>query len=332
MARRSSRRPVGGGNQRRFRQGRSSPVGQGELPRHRDATFRAPIAVPPVIGLEPGSECPLRRKLQFRVEGGDRLVAGIDVGAVAFHQLLPHPFRRKRCHQVQLAPVNHGGDGRRHRLFVLGTADGRLVQHPPQHEVAPPDRVFRPVDGIARLRPLGHRRQHGNLGKVELGDRLAVVGVGAGLDAVGVLPERRDVDVELENLLLGERVLDLHRQQHLLEFADEGLLRREGDDLRKLHRDGARAGANVGQEQPHHVVGEGDHVHASVLEEALVLGVEEGVDVSLWRVLEGNGDRAAVAELPYQLVVSRENPKRRFESVFAVGLRGRNLRVQIEKN
>ena len=102
--------------------------------------------------------------------------------------------------------------------------------------------------------------------------------------------------------------------------------------LRKLHRDGARSGAHIGQEQSHHVVGEGDQVNASVLEEALVLGVEEGVDVSLWRVLERNGNRAAVAELPYQFVISGENPKWRFESVFAVGLSGRNLRVQIEKN
>jgi len=44
------------------------------------------------------------------------------------------------------------------------------------------------------------------------------------------------VRVELEDLLLGKPPLDLYREKHLLDLAPIGLLRREKEVPRQLHR------------------------------------------------------------------------------------------------
>ena len=123
--------------------------------------------------------------------------------------------------------MQSGGYGRRHGVVVFGVGDGALGAHSRQHEVAAPERPFRAIDGIAGGWRLQYASQHGQLGNVQFSQGLAVVGAGCRLGAVGALPERHLVDVELQNLVLLKLRFDLQRQQHLLELAQEAPLQAE---------------------------------------------------------------------------------------------------------
>lgn len=65
---------------------------------------------------------------------------------------------------------------------------------------------------------------------------LGEVALGRGLDAVRLLPEERDVEVVLQDLLLAEFLLDLDRVLQLADLAAERLLRGLGDLLRVVAR------------------------------------------------------------------------------------------------
>src|SRR5438105_1341359 len=81
-------------------------------------------------------------------------------------------------------------------------------------------------------------------------------------EAVRPLPEEDLVDVELEDLVLGEIRLDLEGQQHFRELAGERLLAREEERARHLHGDGAGALA------PPLQVGDGRARYAGIVDAA----------------------------------------------------------------
>ena len=289
------------------------------------------IAVPAVVRQEAVPHRPLRRRLQRRIQGGVYLETGVDVLAKAVEEVAAHPFGGIGRGQIDAALEHGRGDGRRHRGLVLGIGDGALRPHSPQDEVAPRQRPRRAVDRVAAFGLLQNAGQHGQLGDVQLGGGLAVIGVRGRLHPVGVLAERHDVHVQRQDLVLAERVLDVQRREHLLEFADEHLLAAEGDHLGELHGDGARAGAHVGRDQAHDVVGQRDEVYAEVPVEALVLGVDESAQEVLRHVLERDGNEPP-AELGDQGAVRRVDAQGRLVAVMSVGFYGRNLRAEIDKN
>ena len=172
---------------------------------------------------------------------------------------------------------------------------------------------------------------------VQLVQGLAVVGASGRLSAVGALPERHLVDVELEYLVLLKLRFDLQRQQHLLELAQETPFQAERDVARQLHGDGARAGAQGAFEQQaldqaEGVVGQGYEIDAAVLVEALVLGVEQRADEVARHLVEGDRDAAAFAKLGDERLIRSEHPQRSFQFDVPIGLRIGYLRVQIEKD
>ena len=282
-----------------------------------------------------GEQAALHRLLRGVLQAGvQRRVdddAGVDFVAELLEDLPAHPLRRIGRGQVDAGAEHLRGDRRSHRFLIRHVVDGVLGQHPPQHQIAPFEGPFGAVDGVAAFRLLDDAGQHRVLRESQLIDRLAVVGLRRRLHPVGALAEGHDVHVELQDLLLGELLLDLQRQQHLLEFADELLLVAERDDLRQLHRERTRAGAHVGGEQAQNVVRQGHEVDSAVRVEALVLGADQAVEKLLRHVFKGDGNEA-VAEFRDQRVVRRIDPQRRFQAVMSVGVGGRNLRVQVEKN
>src|SRR2546425_12275948 len=72
-------------------------------------------------------------------------------------------------------------------------------------------------------------------------ERFAEVDLRRGGKAVSALPQINLVHVELEDLVLGEAVLDLEGEEHFVELARGGFLRGEEKVARHLHRDGAGA-------------------------------------------------------------------------------------------
>ena len=79
------------------------------------------------------------------------------------------------------------------------------------------------------------------LGKRHVARRLAEIALRRRLDPVGARAEIDPVEVKLENLVLGEFVLQPQRQHHLLELAHQVALRRQEQVLGELLRDGRAA-------------------------------------------------------------------------------------------
>ena len=149
---------------------------------------------------------------------------------------------------------------------------------------------------------------------VELIERLAEEGLGGGRHAVGALAEEDDVQVEPEDLLLGELVLHAVGDEGLLQLAARGLVEREEHVARGLHGDGAGAlglvaGDDVDQRGAHHA----EVVDAVVLEETVVLGRQEGVLDQLGDLLVGHRDAPLLADLRDQLAAARVDAQRHLQ-------------------
>ena len=86
----------------------------------------------------------------------------------------------------------------------LVVVDIAKLMHPSQHIELPGFGPARIADRVVRGRRLGQARQHRRLGDGDLGERLAEVDLRRGGEAVGALAEEDLVDVELEDLVLGQ--------------------------------------------------------------------------------------------------------------------------------
>src|SRR3981081_2400505 len=104
----------------------------------------------------------------------------------------------------------------------------------------------------------GQTREHRCLGEVELIDAAAKEIPARRLDSVDAVTHIDDVEVQLEDLLLGQRVLDETRESELGELLPQraGWIFSNGECIaRDLHRDGAESftrapGADVGDDCP----------------------------------------------------------------------------------
>ena len=100
----------------------------------------------------------------------------------------------------------------------------------------------------------------------------------------------RAVEVALEDLVLRELPLDLHREQRLLDLALVGLLGREERELHVLLGDGGGAGLDAaGHEVLDERADDGEVVDTGVLVEAGVLGGEHRIDDDLRDLIQRDG-------------------------------------------
>ena len=143
--------------------------------------------------------------------------------------------------------------------------------------------------------------EQGRLGQVDLAHRLAEVELRGRLHAEGAAAEIGAVEIELEDLALGEARFEQEGEERLLDLARERALRGQEQVLGELLGDGRAA--------LHHLVGarvleqgarRADEVDAEVLEEAPVLGGERGLDEVVGNLLQRHGvvvQDAALADL-----------------------------------
>ncbi len=252
---------------------------------------------------------------------GDRLVdgrlvlgveGGVDLQAAGVPQLLPVGHRGAEGRVVQnllgdvvaeeALPLLRGDAAglrvghlqvERARLgdLRLSRGDGAVRGHRGQHLVAADDGVRRVLDRVVRRGGLLQTGQHGGLGDAQLARGDAEVQLGSGLDTVRLLTEVGDVEVVVQDLLLGQRLLQLDRVPQFLDLAAHGLpgglreARRVGvarvvdeDVLDVLLRQrGSALGdvprAGVLQQRPQRAL----QVDRAVLVEAVVLDVDQGV-------------------------------------------------------
>ena len=220
-----------------------------------------------------------------------------------------------------------------HQFFLDCRLPGRFVDeleraHPPQNVLLACLGAGEIDHRVVARRRLGQPGQHGELGQRKILHRLAEIGACGGLEAVGALAEVNLVDVELENLVLGEVVLDLHRQHRLGQFARHGLFIRQEEIARHLHGDGGGAfldapGQQVRTCRAQHAEG----IDAAVRVKALVLGGDDRLLHVFRNFVDSNEGAALFAEFADQGAVRGVDAQRQFGFVVCERLEGGQLGI-----
>ena len=227
-----------------------------------------------VVIHQAGAQGVVRPFLVAAVQRGVNLEAfGVRRFAIALIHRLAHHFR----HILRrLAAAVRALAGQLHRLrqgcVVLLLSDEVELAHPAQHVLLAQTGAVRVDDGVVGGRRLGQAGQHRHFRHGQVRQRLAVIGLRRGGEAVGALPQIDLVEVQLQDLILGQRVFDLEGQQRFVELAGKGFLAGQKEVLCHLHGDGAGAGTGVSGHQiancrAHHA----NVINAAVLVETLVL-------------------------------------------------------------
>ncbi len=296
--------------------------------RQFDEPFRPAIPVAPLV---------IHHALAHRAIGGV-LIGGIDrrrdvqaarVGFVLVLRVhhLPHHFRDVlRMHAVFVA-----GDLRvklfLDRLVVLLLRDVTQIEHALQDVFLTDFRALRIHDRVVRRRRLRQAGEHRGLGERDVLQVLAEIHARRGREAVRALAQIDLVHVQLENLVLGERALDLVRKQHFIDLARVRLFARQEEVARDLHRDRARALRSAAMRQ----IGEAraqdtDEVDAAVFVEAVVLDREHRFFHLVGNVGETHQAATLFAEFADQHVVGRIDAQRHFRTIVGQRVEGRQLR------
>jgi len=179
-------------------------------------------------------------------------------------------------------------------------------------------------------RRLEQAGQHGGLGEVHLARRLAEIELRGGIDPERAAAHIGAVEIELEDLVLGEPRLQPQREERFLHLALDGALVAQEQVLGELLGDRGAAlhhapGARIGDHGAH---GAGD-VDAEMLVEAAVLGGEHRLDQMIGKVRERDGARmldAAAADLVAVTVEEHHRELGLLQPVFVRGLAERRHR------
>ena len=183
--------------------------------------------------------------------------------------------------------------------------DVAVVGHLVEHVVAPGDGAGLLAHRVQHARRLRQGGEVGGLGQRQLLERLGEVGLRRGGDAVGVLAEEDLVEVELEDLVLGERVLEPGGEDDLLDLALAGAVAGQEEVLHHLLGD--RRGAAQPLAGGGGVVERGDdaaRVEAVVVVEVLVLGGDEGLPDAFGDLVDGREDAPLAGELVHELALA----------------------------
>ena len=129
------------------------------------------------------------------------------------------------------------GDG----LVLLGRRDHPLVEHLPEHVVAPDPRVHRVRERVEVVRRADQPGEQRGLGEREVLRVDVEVRARRRLDAVRPLSEVHRVQVLREDLVLGEPILELPGEHRLVDLPLERLVVAHVQLLHELLRDGGAA-------------------------------------------------------------------------------------------
>ena len=132
------------------------------------------------------------------------------------------------------------------------------------------------------------------------------------------------VEIKLQNLIFGQRLLDLERQQHLANLAGIGLAVAQKEVTRQLHGYGAAAlDLSAGADQLVGGAQQTAYADARMLIETGVLGREKSVDQLGRNLVEAQRIAALVAILRHKFVICAIYLQRDLELHIA---QGRNVR------
>ena len=259
-----------------------------------DMPHRPGPAAPCAKAQQPVAQRVLGALLRDRVIGAAHpQAAGIDaVGPVL--RLLAEAFDQAAAHFLHIIAARprvearsaHGDGAQRLglRLGALRRRDPAIALHLAQRPVAPFHRAgmaglaFRAVIG----RSLGQDRQIGHLMQLEVRHILVEIGTGGRLHAIGVAAEENLIEVQLQNLLLGQHIFHAPGEDHLLHLARGRIFVADQQVLRHLLGDGGPAARALARPQLADIVrhrpGEARKIDAMMLEEGLVLRRQIGAD------------------------------------------------------
>ena len=259
-----------------------------------------------------------RRRLQLRVKRRAQIIAAaIDLflteqGDGATTRLLHEevgvgilgPTRRG-------AGVQRTGQRRLQLLFRQPFVVGHFAQHP----VSTPQRSSRITFRVVVGRSLGQGPQKGRLVRRQLIQRLAEIVIGRRGHAIGAIAQVDLVQIQFEDLLLGQRRFQTAGEDRFLELAVQAGLTGQQDVLGDLLGDGRAALQTLARHDVEHVLEHGPadagHVDAAVIEEVLILGRQEGVNDRLRHLVIGDVDASLVGELADQGPVAGIDARRR---------------------
>ena len=184
---------------------------------------------------------------------------------------------------------------------------------------------------------LGQRREIGRFRGGELVHRLVEIEQRGGGDAVGAHAEIDLVEIKLEDSLLGERPLDLHRQQRFLDLARERHLVGEQEVLGDLLGDGGGAlrapPAAVLLHEQHRGARDAGEVDPAVLVVILVFRRDEGAGDELGHGLDRNVEPPLARIFGEQRSVGGVHPRHdRGLVVLELGIVGKRLRIVPEQS
>src|SRR5690606_10222356 len=122
--------------------------------------------------------------------------------------------------------------------------------------------------GVDTRRPLRNAGEYRRFRERQLVERLTEIGLRGRGDPVRALAEERRVEIELEDLLLGEFPLDPQREDPFLELTDQRQIASEEVLARNLLRDRAssRHALAARENVVHGRLDVGRHVEAGMLE------------------------------------------------------------------
>ena len=251
------------------------------------------------IADQPGTQRILRRGLQLGIKRcAHPQAAGIDairpilgLFAVLGDQAAAHFFHIV-AHVAGIGLVAARDDPQRLGLgrLDLGRRGGTVLDHLVEHPVAPGDRQRLELGAAVGFGGLGQDRQEGRLVQFQIAHILAEIGARCGLHAERLPAQRDFVEIQLQDLLLGQHAFDPLCQDHFLELAGHRIFVAEQDVLGDLLGDrrstlGAAARAHLravidhGPRQP-------EIIDPAVRPESLVLGRKVGVDQWLGKIDE----------------------------------------------
>ena len=239
-----------------------------------------------------------RGVLQLGHERRVHLPVGRVVAAVEVAELLAEEFLRVALLRVRDRRLRTDVDLLGARHLFLRRRDLLFLAHAPEDDEAASARRVE-----VRPRRVGRRRaddagDHRGFAERQLRCRLAEQLLRHRLDAVDAAAQVHAIEVELEDLFLGQEDLEHHGQRRFLRLAGERARVGEVERARELLRDGAAAlFAGARSQVEDGGAGDGDGIDAGVVVEAVILDGDDGV-------LEVGGDLLEGHVLP--LLVERK--------------------------
>ncbi len=276
-----------------------------------DLGGRAAKAVAAIVFQQPRAQRDGSRRLQARIDGGKHLVAGcVDgIAVLGLHFIAHHlgQVRGIRLDRGAVQPRFHGGEP---RLVVFRLGDVAELEHSTQHMSATDPGGLGIGHGIDHGGGGRNPRQGGHFSDGQLVQSLAEIHLRRGANPVGALAEEDLVDVQRENLFLGELGLHQERNVDFAHFSLHIAPRRQKHVAGDLHGDRARpladaAGFEVGHRRPQNPL----PINAMVTEEAIILGGQKRLDELLGELFVADRDPALLTDGSEQLPVPGVNPQ-----------------------